>query len=114
MSPEGEILGIGYNGVREGLRGCQEGSCPRGLLSYEEVKEFSSYSDPNSPGYCTSMHAEVRAINACIARMGFVPPNCTLATTCKPCPDCRKYAINTGVHRVIAPQEDEIWEEILP
>jgi dCMP deaminase len=54
------IVGTGYTGAPSGHPGCLEGACPRGLLSYDEVKEFSAYD--SGPGRCISVHAEANAL----------------------------------------------------
>ena len=56
------IVGTGYTGAPSGHPGCLEGACPRGLLSYDEVKEFSAYD--SGPGRCISVHAEANALLA--------------------------------------------------
>lgn len=55
------IVASGYNGAPTGDLGCLAGGCPRGLLSYEEIAEFSDYD--SGPGLCVSIHAEA---NACL------------------------------------------------
>jgi dCMP deaminase len=94
------IASTGYNGARAGSPGCLEGNCPRGLLSYERVAEFTSYDDPTSPGYCISTHAEV---NALLYAKGPVQ-GCTVYVTDPPCPGCTKVLRNAGVHAVVYPE----------
>lgn len=77
-SPTGGIVSAGWNGLRDGS--CRSGDCLRGKLSYEELPEFSDYTNN-----CKAVHAEQSAIDGAgktdIA--GF-----TLWVTCEPCPGC--------------------------
>lgn len=97
------VVATGYNGVRAGQQGCLEGACPRGLLTYDQVREFSDYSDPGSPGYCTSTHAEV---NALLYAKGPVQ-GCAVYVTDQPCPACAKTLYNAGIARVIYPDSPD-------
>lgn len=99
VDQEHRVVSTGYNGIRAGQKGCLEGACPRGLLTYEQVSEFSDYSDPNSPGYCISTHAEV---NALLYAKGPVQ-GCTVYVTDQPCPGCEKTLYNAGIARVVYP-----------
>lgn len=99
VNSDHKIIATGYNGVRPGALGCLEGACPRGQLSYTEVQEFSDYSNPASPGYCISSHAETNALM-------HAGKDCTGAyvyITDQPCPACRKMLYNAGVTRVVWP-----------
>lgn len=91
------VVATGYNGTRAGSEGCLAGACPRGLLSYERVAEFSDYSNPASPGYCISTHAEV---NALTHAKGTVQ-GCTVYVTDPPCPACFKILYNSGLAGVV-------------
>jgi dCMP deaminase len=91
------IIGTGYNGTRPGKPGCLDGACPRGNLSYAEVAEFSDYSDPTSPGFCISTHAEVNAL------LHTTQPvqNATIYVSQPPCPGCFKVLDNAGMSRIV-------------
>lgn len=102
------VKGTGYNGVRAGNTGCTGGACPRGKLSYDEVKEFTDYSDPNSPGYCISNHAEM---NALLHTDGPVQ-GLTVYVNHVPCEACRKVMYNAGIARVVWPDGEYNWEEL--
>jgi len=55
VDKEHRILATGYNGSYPGGPSCLKGECPRGLLSYEECKELTSYEN------CIAQHAEPNA-----------------------------------------------------
>jgi dCMP deaminase len=95
----GHIIAMGYNGTRAGVPGCLAGACPRGRLSYDEVKEFSDYNAVGTPGYCISTHAEVN----CLIHAYAPVQGCTMAITDQPCEGCRKAIYNAGLIRVIWP-----------
>lgn len=94
------IIATGYNGTRAKTLGCIDGGCPRGLLSYDEVKEFSDYNAVGTPGYCVSTHAETNALLHAYAPVY----GATMAITDKPCEGCRKAIYNAGLIRVIWPE----------
>ncbi len=93
------IVATGYNGAPAGDEGCLRGACPRGLLSYEELKEHSDYEQ--GPGRCISIHAEINAIlySSLEDRRGAV-----LYITCPPCPACLKTIRGSGVVRAHWPE----------
>lgn len=99
LSPEGLVLGTGYNGTRPGVPGCLEGACPRGRLSYDEVKEFSDYNAVGKPGYCISTHAETN----CLLHASGSPVGALMAITDQPCQGCLKILYNAGLARVVWP-----------
>lgn len=89
------IIGTGYNGSEPGGPSCLAGECPRGQLTYDEVKAYSSYDD--GPGKCHSTHAEMNALL-------FARTSCKGATayvTYAPCPTCDKALLAAGVSRVV-------------
>lgn len=94
---EQHIISTGYNGTRPGSAGCLEGACPRGLLSYDRVGEFTDYNDPGSPGFCISTHAEMNAM----LHAGAPLKGCTMYVTCDPCPGCLKAIGNSGIVRLV-------------
>lgn len=91
------VLSTGYNGAPPGRPGCLAGACPRGLLSYEEIEEFSDYD--SGPGRCVSIHAEV---NAVLFSKGDVT-GATVYITDPPCPNCRKTLMGAGLARAVWP-----------
>jgi dCMP deaminase len=99
------VVATGYNGVRAGAQGCLAGACPRGMLTYDEVQEFSDYSDPASPGYCISTHAET---NALLYAKGPVQ-GCTIYVSAQPCPACMKTLRNAGLEAAYWPSGREAF-----
>lgn len=86
---------FGYNGAASGHPGCLSGNCPRGLLSYDEVKEFSNYDE--GPGRCISIHAEINALLNAKADVA----GATVYVTDQPCPTCRKLLVGAGLAKAV-------------
>jgi dCMP deaminase len=89
------IIATGYNGAPAGVPGCLAGNCPRGLLGYDAVQEFTDYD--TGPGRCIAIHAEANALL-------YARTNCKGATayiTDAPCPTCTKLLRAAGVRRVV-------------
>jgi dCMP deaminase len=90
------IVGTGYNGAPAGAPGCLSGNCPRGLLTYDQLKTFSSYDD--GPGRCISVHAEQNAIMyAGIDKCR----GATIYITGEPCKTCRRLIAGAGIARMV-------------
>jgi dCMP deaminase len=115
------ILSTGYNGVEPGKLGCLSGSCPRGLLSYDEVPPGGSYSN------CIALHAElnclryaeryypqdsvrkVESVNGYSFWVAFDIVDfsgCTMYVTRKPCGDCEHELRVAGVRRAVWPGDE--------
>lgn len=91
-----QIVATGYNGAAAGTPGCLEGACPRGLLGYDVVKEFTNYDA--GAGRCISTHAEINAL----LRAGFDRTNgATIYITGEPCPTCWKTILAAGVAKAV-------------
>lgn len=91
------IVSTGYNGAPAGEEGCLAGACPRGLLDYEQAREFSNYD--TGPGKCISIHAEANALlYAYRSVRGF-----TAYITDPPCPTCHKLLVGAGIERIVHP-----------
>lgn len=89
------VIATGYNGAPAGQPGCLAGACPRGLLTYDEVREHASYDE--GPGRCISIHAEANALL-------YARASCKGATayiTDKPCPTCAKLLTGAGIERIV-------------
>lgn len=98
VSPDHRIVSTGYNGASAGEPGCLTGACPRGLLSYSEVQEFTNYD--SGPGKCISVHAEANALlyaNRADTR------GATIYITDPPCPTCAKLLAAAGITRTVYP-----------
>jgi len=93
------VIELGYNGAPSGHPGCLEGGCPRGRLTYEQLGAMADYSDPSSPGYCISNHAELNALLLC----GRSARGATIYITDEPCPACRKAIMGAGIVRAVWP-----------
>lgn len=99
LSHTHRVLSVGYNGVIAGVPGCMTaGNCPRGQLSYEQVKADSDYSN------CVATHAERNAIeHADPSQLKYS----TLYVTRKPCPACTTLIKACGISRVVTPEDRE-------
>ena len=94
VSEDRRVVSTGYNGAPSGHPGCLDGHCPRGLLGYDEAREFTDYD--TGPGRCVAVHAEANALL-------YARTDCRSATayvTARPCPTCRKLLAGAGVARV--------------
>lgn len=89
------MIAAGYNGAPAGQPGCLGGHCPRGLLTYEQVREFTDYD--SGPGRCVSVHAEANAL----LQPGIDARGATAYITDPPCPTCAKLLTAAGVTRVV-------------
>lgn len=92
LSPEGRVVGTGYNGAPPGLTHCVDGGCPRGSTSEGEVPHGAGYGD------CIATHAEANALlwSDRTARLGG-----TLIVNGPPCWDCSKLIAGSGVWRLV-------------
>jgi dCMP deaminase len=89
VSPEGRVLGTGYNGAPPGVAHCTDGYCPR---MQENSPSGSSYSN------CISIHAEANALmytNRDERNGG------TLYVNGQPCWDCGKLIAGSGLARAV-------------
>lgn len=106
------IISTGYNGAPSGAPGCLEGACPRGQLSYDEVKGLQDYDRPESKGFCTAVHAEANALLYATRDT----KNTIAYITDPPCPGCRKLLAAAGVVKIVWPggvlTNDEIFDFI--
>lgn len=91
------IVATGYNGAPPGVKGCLEGGCPRGLLSYQQQQPFRGYEN------CISNHAEVNAL--LFADRAKVEGG-TLYVTDQPCYQCCKVIANSGLAMVVWRHDD--------
>lgn len=94
---DNRVIAIGYNGAEAGAPSCLDGACPRGLLSYEEVKACSSYTE--GPGRCIGIHAEDNALRDAKAR-GLDVTGCAAYVTRPPCEWCQTKLDDAGISRV--------------
>lgn len=102
---ENRILSTGYNGAPAGRTGCLAGGCPRGALGHDELPPDAPYEDPNSPGFCISIHAESNALlfaDPVRRRGGWI------AITHPPCPGCQKLLANSGLATAVWPWTAEV------
>ena len=108
VSPDHRPVSFGYNGAPSGHRGCLEGACPRGRLSESELAHLAGgYDDPNSSGYCISVHAEANAI--ILAGRG-ATKGATIYVTGEPCHGCHKLIAASGITRVVWPGSELFTE----
>jgi dCMP deaminase len=95
LDRDNRVISTGFNGAPPGERGCLEGACPRGRLTYDQLAEFSDYE--GGPGRCMATHAEVNALL-------FAGQSCRGATmyiTDLPCMGCAKVLVAAGIERVV-------------
>lgn len=101
VTADRRLIGSGYNGFPAGSPGdCLTGSCPRGLTRKGAVPPDSSYTDPDSIGFCPAIHSEANAL----IFSGESARGCTLYVTDKPCPDCSRLIAGAGVVRAVWPE----------
>lgn len=94
------IISTGYAGFPAGTKGdCLTGHCPRGLTRKGDIPPDSPYDDPESPGYCPSIHAESNVI----FYAGRETRGATIYITDSPCPNCMKHLAAAGVVRAVWP-----------
>jgi dCMP deaminase len=99
VSPDHRPISFGYNGAPAGQPGCDEGACPRGNLGYDDLASLAGgYDDPDSPGYCISIHAEANAI---ILAGRSATKGATIYVTGEPCHGCEKLISAAGIERVV-------------
>lgn len=95
---DNDLVSVGTNGAPKGEPGClTAGACPRGQLSYEEVKEFTSYTE--GPGKCIAVHAEIDAVNKAQKR-GIDVNGMLMYITCAPCQWCAKSLADLGIRPI--------------
>ena len=94
------IIATGYNGQPTGQTHCTDGGCPRGKLTADQLAaNAGGYDNPDSPGYCTAVHAEANALlHASQALTG-----ATVYVTDEPCHGCSKLLAAAGIARVVHP-----------
>lgn len=91
VDADSRVISTGYNGAPAGDPGCLSGACPRGLLTYAQVPEFTNYDN------CIAVHAEANALL-------YARASCKGATayiTDQPCPSCAKLLRGAGVERIV-------------
>ncbi len=91
---DNKVIGQGYNGVASGKTHCDEGGCPRGLLSYDRVPAGADYNQ--FP--CFAIHAEHNAILD--AGLGACE-GATLFCTEQPCRQCLNLIEHAKIGRVV-------------
>ena len=89
-----KVIGQGYNGVASGKTHCTDGGCPRGQLSYDEVKAGSDYNQ--FP--CFAIHAEHNAIlqaglDGCAGA--------TIYVNADPCTQCATLIAHAKIERAV-------------
>ncbi len=84
------ILATGYNGSPSKMESCSE----RGYCIREDSKQGENLR------MCYAIHAEMNCIIQC-AKMGICCEDGTLYVTTKPCSDCMKCIIQSGIRKVV-------------
>lgn len=93
-SPQGRVIGTGYNGAPSGMKECTDGGCPRFLEGAEAGSNYDR---------CVSVHAEENALlfSDFQARQGG-----TLYVNGPPCFGCAKKIANSGLKRLVYIADD--------
>jgi dCMP deaminase len=89
LSPEGRVVGFGYNGSPPGMGHCNDGHCPR----YQENSPAGSNYDN-----CIAQHAEANALlwsDPALRRGG------TVIVNGPPCMGCAKTIASSGVGKLV-------------
>ena len=103
------IIATGYSGAPAGVKNCayDNGFCRKRKLGYGHGEGHNE---------CLAIHAEANAILQA-ASLGIGCKDCVMYCTHKPCADCAKMIINSGIKMVIykefypAQLTDNIMEE---
>lgn len=102
LDADRRVIATGYNGAPAGAPGCLSGACPRGQLTYDQVREHADYD--TGPGRCVAVHAEMNAL--LWARQSVA--GATVYITHPPCPGCSKHLAAARVARVVWPDGERI------
>lgn len=86
---------VGYNGPESGAVNCDEGGCPRGKKTFDELPSGAAFN--GRAGFCTAVHAEINALRKYMAasRVG-VTSKAVLFTTREPCHQCWTQLLAAG------------------
>lgn len=97
ITRDNRILSTGYNGVPSGKSHCtDQGFC------YEGVKICSKSDKPSK-----AIHAETNAI-AYAARYGVSLDDAVIYITKKPCINCSKLILSSGIEQIVYLEQDKI------
>lgn len=89
-----KVIGQGYNGVPSGKLHCDEGGCPRGRLTHDEVAKDADY----NLFPCGAIHAEHNAIlQAGLAAC----EGATIYVTDAPCQQCSNLIEHAKIERIV-------------
>lgn len=135
LGADHRVAGAGYNGAPPGMRGCLDGTCPRGRHYAVENEDsiFSSrlicacggpwpcpeYVPPGGDyGDCIALHAE---LNACIDAGRRRARGGTIYVTRKPCRQCVKVIQAAGITGLVYPHGGQVarfrapfdWQDLL-
>lgn len=86
---------VGYNGPESGWPNCEDGGCPRGQKTAEELPHGALF---DGPGACTAVHAEMNAVRKYLRHHKSVTADCVLYTTREPCHDCWERLLRYRFH----------------
>jgi dCMP deaminase len=103
---DNKILSTGCNGAPENVKSCRDrGYCIRKKLGIESGTRFE---------VCYALHAEQNALLQA-ARYGISLEDATLYVLRKPCINCFKMLINSGIKRIVYKEENfdnEVYDDI--
>lgn len=102
VSPQGKVVGTGYNGSPPGMPHCNEGHCPRAQQGSAAGSVYDN---------CIGIHGEQNAImwSDPNARVGG-----TIYITAPPCMTCARMIAGSGVSRVVYLPDENMdgWPDV--
>lgn len=91
---DNQLTYVGYNGPESGETNCDQGGCPRGQKSFEELPSGAAFN--GREGFCTAVHAEINALQKYLRVHIDVTSRAVLYTTREPCHQCWTQLLAAG------------------
>jgi deoxycytidylate deaminase len=85
FNPSGLLVRVGWNLEEGDGATCENGGCPRGRKTIDELPHYSPYHD------CVAVHAEVMVLRDYVAARWVSFEGFALYVTHAPCADCASY-----------------------
>lgn len=110
VNSRNHIVSTGYNGTPHGLKNCLEGGCERCSLQYHSKQLYNTSTKGQNLDLCICLHAEQ---NAFLHSQQADLRDCILYSTLRPCIECTKSIIQSGIKKVVYSEEyNETFLEI--